>query len=132
MNFDEKEIIAAGMIGFDMIQGPEIKWYQEFKQGLSIDMESFLMNFYLSFRGGDDELQPISSSIISPEEYSSTYHDFVTQAFTADNQQWAVALGANTLALFYHKDVFLESDLDPNVPPKNWVIMSELGYSGLS
>jgi hypothetical protein len=62
MKFDETEIVAAGMIGFDMIEGPNVKWYKEFRDDidLQIDMESFLMNFYLSFRGGDDELQPLA------------------------------------------------------------------------
>ena len=61
MNFDESEIVAAGMIGFDMIEGPNISWYKEFQQNnLAFDMENFLMNFYLSFRGGDEELQPMS------------------------------------------------------------------------
>ena len=61
MNFNESEIIAGAMIGFDMIEGPEIKWYRQFKDcTFQIDMESFLMNFYLSFRGGDEELQPLA------------------------------------------------------------------------
>lgn len=61
MKFDESEIVGAAMIGFDMIEGPEIKWYRQFKEcDFQIDMESFLMNFYLSFRGGDEELQPLA------------------------------------------------------------------------
>lgn len=59
MDFSEAEIISAAMIGFDMIEGPEIKWYRQFQEcDFNIDMESFLMNFYLSFRGGDEGLQP--------------------------------------------------------------------------
>ncbi len=73
MKFDESEIVAAGMIGFDMIEGPNVKWYKEFRNNIDfqIDMESFLMNFYLSFRGGDEELQPISI----------LYNDFYIVAF---------------------------------------------------
>lgn len=67
-----------------------------------------------------DELAPIPSAIMSPEEYRNTFHGFVSDAFTADDRQWAIALGANTLALFYHRDVFLEAELDPNAPPRNW------------
>jgi hypothetical protein len=49
------------MIGFDMIEGPGIKWYRQFKEcDFKINMESFLMNFYLSFRGGDEELLPLA------------------------------------------------------------------------
>ncbi|UYP48675.1 hypothetical protein NEF87_004960 [Candidatus Lokiarchaeum ossiferum] len=61
MKFDESEIIAAAMIGFDMIEGPGIKWFRQFEDcEFNIDMESFLMNFYLSFRGGDEGLQPLA------------------------------------------------------------------------
>jgi biotin operon repressor len=61
MKFDETELVAAAMIGFDMIEGPNIKWYREFQNcEFQIDMESFLMNFYLSFRGGDEDLQPLA------------------------------------------------------------------------
>ncbi len=61
MNFVDSEIIAAALIGFDMIEGPGIKWYRQFQKcDLNIDMESFLMNFYLSFRGGDEGLQPLA------------------------------------------------------------------------
>src|SRR6056297_567381 len=73
MKFDESEIVAAGMVGFDMIEGPNVKWYREFRQDVDfkINMESFLMNFYLSFRGGNEDLQPISI----------LYQDFYIVAF---------------------------------------------------
>jgi hypothetical protein len=61
MNFEENEIIASAMIGFDMIEGPELKWTQTFVEGqIDIDFESFMMNFYLSFRGGNDGLKPLA------------------------------------------------------------------------
>lgn len=61
MKFEESEITAAALIGFDMIEGPMIKWFRQFKAcDFKIDMESFLMNFYLSFRGGDEGLQPLA------------------------------------------------------------------------
>ncbi|MHA1522548.1 MAG: hypothetical protein ACTSRK_20460, partial [Promethearchaeota archaeon] len=61
MNFTENEIIGASLIGFDMIEGPLIKWYRQFQDAeFEIDMENFLMNFYLSFRGGDESLQPLA------------------------------------------------------------------------
>ena len=61
MNFDEKEIVAAAMIGFDMIEGPHVKWFRQFNEcNFAINMESFLMNFYLSFKGGDEDLQPLA------------------------------------------------------------------------
>ncbi|MCF2140822.1 MAG: hypothetical protein K9W44_12270 [Candidatus Lokiarchaeota archaeon] len=68
MNFTENELMGAALIGFDMIEGPHIKWYREFHENaLKIDMESFLMNFYLSFRGGDENLQPLA--ILYPDFY---------------------------------------------------------------
>ncbi len=61
MKFEEKEIVAGAMIGFDMIEGPMIKWFREFQEcEFNIDMESFLMNFYLGFKGGDENLQPVA------------------------------------------------------------------------
>lgn len=61
MNFEENEIIASAMIGFDMIEGPVLKWTQTFVEGqIDIDFESFMMNFYLSFRGGNDGLKPLA------------------------------------------------------------------------
>jgi hypothetical protein len=59
MNFDENEIISAAMLGFDMIEGPVLKWTRTFVANeINIDFENFLMNFYLSFRGGNDGLKP--------------------------------------------------------------------------
>ncbi|MHA1618078.1 MAG: hypothetical protein ACTSVZ_02280 [Promethearchaeota archaeon] len=72
MNFTENEIIGASLIGFDMIEGPNIKWYRQFQDAeFEIDMENFLMNFYLSFRGGDESLQPLAI----------LYQDFYIVAF---------------------------------------------------
>ena len=40
MNFDEDEIIAAAMIGFDMIEGPNLKWAKQFQNcGFNFDVE---------------------------------------------------------------------------------------------
>ncbi|MHA1720297.1 MAG: hypothetical protein ACTSWX_04865 [Promethearchaeota archaeon] len=73
MNFNENEIVAAGMIGFDLVEGPYLKFYQEFQtMNFRLDMENFLMNFYLSFRGGDESLQPLAI----------LYHDFYIVAFS--------------------------------------------------
>ncbi|MHA1110357.1 MAG: hypothetical protein ACTSRE_04605 [Promethearchaeota archaeon] len=59
MNFDEKEIISAAMLGFDMIEGPILKNVETFVDNeIDIDYENFLMNFYLSFRGGNSGLKP--------------------------------------------------------------------------
>ena len=72
MNFDENEIISAAMLGFDMIEGPILKNVTTFVENeIDIDYENFLMNFYLSFRGGNSGLKP--TAIL--------YDDFYVVAF---------------------------------------------------
>ncbi len=61
MLFHESEIIAIAKIGFDLIEGPSIKWFRQFRTlNFNLDVENFLMNFYLSFKGGDETLQPLA------------------------------------------------------------------------
>jgi hypothetical protein len=72
MKFDEKEMLAAALIGFDMIEGPMVKWVQFLQtNAIQLDMNEFLMNFYLSFRGGNEGLQPLAIM----------YQDFYLVAF---------------------------------------------------
>ena len=54
MNFNEQELFGAALIGFDMIDGPFLKWKKEYnkKKGL-VKLDDFAMNFYLAFRGGN-------------------------------------------------------------------------------
>ena len=94
MNFTESEIIAGAMIGFDMIEGPEIKWYRQFKEcNFEIDMESFLMNFYLSFRGGDEDLQPLAI----------LYENFYIVAFPRGLELCCLFLQPEDVTLKLHK-----------------------------
>jgi len=59
MNFDEKEIFGAALIGFDMIDGPFLKWKKEFENTNNIlSLNDFAMNFYLAFRGGNAGKKP--------------------------------------------------------------------------
>jgi hypothetical protein len=54
MNFNEKELFGAALIGFDMIDGPFLKWKKEYnKTEDMIKLDDFAMNFYLAFRGGN-------------------------------------------------------------------------------
>ena len=54
MNFTEKEIFGAALIGFDMIDGPFLKWKTEYENGNNkVNLNDFAMNFYLAFRGGN-------------------------------------------------------------------------------
>ena len=54
MNFTEKEIFGAALIGFDMIDGPFLKWKKEYNNASdNINLNDFAMNFYLAFRGGN-------------------------------------------------------------------------------
>ena len=55
MNFTESEIFGAALIGFDMIDGPFLKWKREYSNGSNgVNLNDFAMNFYLAFRGGNE------------------------------------------------------------------------------
>ncbi|TXT65517.1 MAG: hypothetical protein BAJALOKI3v1_100088 [Promethearchaeota archaeon] len=59
MNFDKNELFGAALIGFDMIDGPFLKWKKEFKEKDEVvKLDDFAMNFYLSFRGGNSGKKP--------------------------------------------------------------------------
>ncbi|MFX0030973.1 MAG: hypothetical protein ACFE8B_17295 [Candidatus Hermodarchaeota archaeon] len=54
MNFNEKELFGAALIGFDMIDGPFLKWKKEYNKTQDmVKLDDFAMNFYLAFRGGN-------------------------------------------------------------------------------
>ena len=59
MNFNEKELFGAALIGFDMIDGPFLKWKREYTHsGDIMNLDDFAMNFYLAFRGGNAGKKP--------------------------------------------------------------------------
>ena len=59
MNFDETELFGAALIGFDMIDGPFLKWKKEYKNSRNkVNLDDFAMNFYLAFRGGNTGKKP--------------------------------------------------------------------------
>lgn len=59
MKFSENELFGAALIGFDMIDGPFLKWKKEYEQASDIlDLDDFAMNFYLAFRGGNAGKKP--------------------------------------------------------------------------
>ena len=75
MNFNENEILSAALIGFDMIDGPFLKWKKAFTQAKDIiDLNDFAMNFYLAFRGGNAGKKP----------RAILYDDFYIVAFPKD------------------------------------------------
>ncbi|MFX1411033.1 MAG: hypothetical protein ACFFA6_11825 [Promethearchaeota archaeon] len=54
MNFSENEIFGVALIGFDMIDGPFLKWKKEYSStNHFVNLDDFAMNFYLAFRGGN-------------------------------------------------------------------------------
>lgn len=58
MNFTENEMFGAALIGFDMIDGPFLKWKKESSNmKKSISLDDFAMNFYLAFRGGNESVK---------------------------------------------------------------------------
>ncbi|MHA2034974.1 MAG: hypothetical protein ACW98X_00985 [Promethearchaeota archaeon] len=59
MKFNENELFGAALIGFDMIDGPFLKWKKEFKDSTNlVNLDDFAMNFYLAFRGGNAGKKP--------------------------------------------------------------------------
>lgn len=59
MNFSENEIFGAALIGFDMIDGPFLKWKKDYEKNSNIvNLDDFAMNFYLAFRGGNEGKKP--------------------------------------------------------------------------
>jgi len=59
MKFSENELVGAALIGFDMIDGPFLKWKKEFKNSTNlVNLNDFAMNFYLAFRGGNAGKKP--------------------------------------------------------------------------
>ncbi|MFX1277303.1 MAG: hypothetical protein ACFFBP_07995 [Promethearchaeota archaeon] len=59
MNFNENELFGAALIGFDMIDGPFLKWKKEMDNVRNIvNLDDFAMNFYLAFRGGNEGKKP--------------------------------------------------------------------------
>ncbi len=59
MNFNENELFGAALIGFDMIDGPFLKWKKEYGRSTNLmKLDDFAMNFYLAFRGGNAGKKP--------------------------------------------------------------------------
>ena len=59
MNFNEDELFGAALIGFDMIDGPFLKWKKEYGPTTNLmKLDDFAMNFYLAFRGGNAGKKP--------------------------------------------------------------------------
>ena len=60
MKFNENELFGAALIGFDMIDGPFLKWKKEFENPSKdlVNLDDFSMNFYLAFRGGNVGKKP--------------------------------------------------------------------------
>ena len=59
MNFNEDELFGAALIGFDMIDGPFLKWKKEYGNPTNLmKLDDFAMNFYLAFRGGNAGKKP--------------------------------------------------------------------------
>lgn len=58
MNFNQEDIFGTALIGFDIIDGPILKWKKFQKNSTAINLEEFAMNFYLAFRGGNAGKKP--------------------------------------------------------------------------
>lgn len=52
-------MFGAALIGFDMIDGPFLKWKKEFEDSKGhVNLDDFAINFYLAFRGGNAGKKP--------------------------------------------------------------------------
>ena len=60
MKFSENELFGAALIGFDIIDGPFLKWKKDYNNNSKkrVSLEDFAMNFYLAFRGGNAGKKP--------------------------------------------------------------------------
>ncbi len=58
MNFNREEIFGACLIGFDIIDGPVLKWKNFHEKNTKVNLDEFAMNFYLAFRGGNAGKKP--------------------------------------------------------------------------
>jgi len=59
LNFNENELFGAALIGFDMIDGPFLRWKKAYKDFSNlVNLDDFAMNFYLAFRGGNAGKKP--------------------------------------------------------------------------
>ncbi|MHA1762426.1 MAG: hypothetical protein ACTSYC_01530, partial [Promethearchaeota archaeon] len=74
MNFNQKEVFGAALIGFDMIDGPFLKWKEFYDNEFSVNLDEFSMNLYLAFRGGNAGKKP----------RAILYDDFYIVAFPKD------------------------------------------------
>ncbi|NHJ21077.1 MAG: hypothetical protein EAX91_09055 [Candidatus Lokiarchaeota archaeon] len=59
MKFNEEELFGAAMIGFDILDGPFLKWKKEYGNTTNLmKLDDFAMTFYLAFRGGNAGKKP--------------------------------------------------------------------------
>lgn len=61
------------------------------------------------------------------EEEKQSYYPSMLEAVSSDGQILGLPVAASTRALFYNKDLFEKADLDPNMPPKTWDELYEMG-----
>jgi len=75
MNFNKNELFGAALIGFDLIDGPVVRWTKSLKDSRDpVNLDNFAMNFYLAFRGGNGGKKP----------RAILYDDFYIVAFPKD------------------------------------------------
>ncbi|MBY9007313.1 MAG: hypothetical protein KGD63_11205 [Candidatus Lokiarchaeota archaeon] len=75
MNFNEKELFSVALVGFDLINGPFLKWKKKYDEiNDFVNLDDFAVNFYLSFRGGNAGKKP----------RAILYDDFYVVAFPKD------------------------------------------------
>jgi multiple sugar transport system substrate-binding protein len=64
-------------------------------------------------------LQPIPQDLMSTSDIEKHFVPMI-KASKIDGKYYTLPIAVRSLALFYNKDMFQQSGLDPNSPPKTW------------
>ena len=80
---------------------------------------------YIDLYVDEGLIQPIDTVI--KEETRKDVHSVMWEAVTRDGKTYAVPFCMSTMVLFYNRDVFQLSGLDPDNPPETWEQMIASG-----
>ncbi|MFA5926178.1 MAG: extracellular solute-binding protein [Parcubacteria group bacterium] len=66
-----------------------------------------------------DKLAPAPDSVINAKQIQDAFVDVVSQDFVRESKVYALPLSADSLALYYNKDLLNQAGI--SVPPKTWL-----------
>lgn len=67
-----------------------------------------------------DQLQPISSKVLSAEQIKADFLPATLVPFTSKDKIYGLPTDTQTIVMIWNKDLFKEAGLDPEAPPKSW------------